>query len=160
MTHPLHNLGMAKSCLDLRGAKASKLELDYLKLVLATERLRASGSNAKGYLLVIEQKVEERTKTWGLNYKSDDLVDVIFHEPTPQDLKSLQAEKQNNSDAIKCSANPEAAEAALSVASLGKSFGEDALRAEIIQRHPGIEPITDKDRRPLDVDWDFYGIVP
>lgn len=160
MTHPLHILGMAKSCLDLRGAKASKLELDYLKLVLATERLRASGSNAKGYLLVIDKDVKKRTETWSLNYESVHLVKVILHEPTPQDLKSLQAEKQNNSDAIKCSANPEAAEAALSVASLGKSFGEDALRAEIIQRHPGIEPITAKDRRPLDVDWDFYGIVP
>ena len=35
-----HILGMAKSNLNLRGAKAQKLELDYLRLIYAVKGIR------------------------------------------------------------------------------------------------------------------------
>ena len=46
-------LGMAKSHLDLEGAKGPKLELDFLKIAYALAWLNVIGESGKGYLLVL-----------------------------------------------------------------------------------------------------------
>ena len=52
----MHILGMAKSSLTLKGAKASKLELDFFKLAFAVSVLRTSGEQAIGYLQVLQHR--------------------------------------------------------------------------------------------------------
>ena len=52
-----HILGMAKSHLDLRGAKAPKLELDYLHLIYAVKEIREKGESAQGYLVVMTEEI-------------------------------------------------------------------------------------------------------
>lgn len=64
-----HVLGMAKSHLDLKGAKGPKLELDFLRLVYAVKELRARGDQANGYLLVMEEDIASRVKSWIKNIK-------------------------------------------------------------------------------------------
>ena len=63
-----HVLGMAKSALDLRGAKGPKLELDYLRLLYAVKELRKRGDNAQGYLIVLTEPIHERTRQWENKY--------------------------------------------------------------------------------------------
>ncbi|MGH7645352.1 MAG: hypothetical protein ACREMR_07170, partial [Gemmatimonadales bacterium] len=63
-----HVLGMAKRHLDLNGAKAPKLELDYLRLVVAVRELRLRGQAAVGYLLVMTPTIKRRTQAWANKY--------------------------------------------------------------------------------------------
>lgn len=55
-----HVFGMAKSSLDLLGAKRQKLELDFLRLVYACQHYQANGCQAFGYLAVTSAAIEQQ----------------------------------------------------------------------------------------------------
>jgi hypothetical protein len=154
-------LGMAKSSLDLRGAKASKLELDFFKLAFAVQKLRSTGINALGYLLVVDKSVARAVEAWRKKYQVEHLVeDVLLKLPTPQERALLEAEKARNKAALSVIHDVQDTEKALSVASYGKKFGESALAELVHQLQPNkIKQIKDKRQFPLGIDWDFYGIV-
>jgi hypothetical protein len=63
-----HVLGMAKSFLNLEGARSQKLELDYLRLIYAVKEIRKRGDSALGYLVVLTPQIGIRLKQWENKY--------------------------------------------------------------------------------------------
>ena len=152
-----HILGMTKSFLDLKGGRRPILELDYLRLVYAVDGLRKSGDNAQGYLVVLEPRISECVKRWENKYRGKDFVEVICAPLSPTDKDALKQEKINNKAGMVAGATGgEVGDR--SSANLGRHIGEDALKNKILELEPGVL-VKDKSKYPLDVDWDFYGVV-
>lgn len=159
----LHVLGMAKSCLDLRGANAPKLELDFLRLVMAIRDFEDVGDEAVGYLLVLNEKVAARAKEWQKKYGIGDKVIVRVASISEDDLATLRSEKLRNAAGMLQLQRIDDAEALLSLADDGKRLGETHLATEITKDYPGILPLQDTKSRealPLHIAWDYYGTIP
>jgi hypothetical protein len=149
--------GMAKSCLDLKGAKSPKLELDFLRLLVAIDKCKEFGEDAVGYLLVMNEEIAETVKSWNLKYDAQDKVRVEVAKVTEGELKNLSDEKiKNRQGMVDGSMGKPAAKE--SRADFGKSFGENYLKELILRLEDGVKQITDKKMFPLKVNWDFYGI--
>src|SRR5690348_3202780 len=91
-----HIFGMAKSSLDLRGAKGRNLELDFLRLVYAVQHYRRLGDEAQGYLAACSKEAESRITAWAKKYDAEAVVTCI---PAWHDvglLKCLHHEKSKN----------------------------------------------------------------
>jgi hypothetical protein len=144
---------MAKSPLDLRGAKARSLELDFLRLVYAVEHFRAAGDSAKGYLVVMEEKIRPRVAGWIRKYESEDCVELLVVPLSVAEANLLIMEKERNRQG-----NARASEPALSVATAGKLLGEEALRRHVLSSEPNVTEVTDGPL-PFGIRWDFYGEV-
>ena len=153
-----HVLGMAKSALDLRGAKGPKLELDYLRLLYAVKELRKQGDNAQGYLIVLTEPIQERTRQWENKYLVGGDVKVICPEVSSSDKAELENEKANNVAGMVAGTTGEEVRERSS-ANLGREIGEKALRREIFESEPNVEEVTDKSKFPFDIRWDFYGVI-
>ena len=153
----MHVLGMAKSSLCLKGAKASKLELDFFKLAFAVAGLRASGEQAVGYLQVMSTAARDRAGGWVAKYQTGEAVVILYAAPDDAELVALAAEKVRNAAGLL--ATPDAERAGLSLALLGRKLGESALAREVLSRHPTVARVEDKSRFPQRIDWDFYGLV-
>lgn len=156
-TRKLHVLGMAKSSLDLRGAKAPKLELDFLRLAYAVRELREAGEEAVGYLMVLVPKVAKTAESWREKYATGDGVIILCEDIEGDNLEALIKEKADNAVGFIQDRRFEDAERELSLADLGKELGEKALRQSISSRHPGIES---GEALPLGIQWDYYGTLP
>ena len=153
----MHILGMAKSSLCLKGAKASKLELDFFKLAFAVAKLRAAGEEPIGYLQVLSARARDRAVGWIAKYQTGDAVVVLYAVPDEAELVALTAEKARNAASLLATAN--AGRAGLSLASLGRALGESALAREVFSRHPAIARVDVRSQFPQRIDWDFYGLV-
>jgi hypothetical protein len=151
-----HVLGMAKSNLDLKGAKGPKLELDLLRLVYAVKELRQRGDQAKGYLLVMTEDIAKRTESWIQKYQAGDTVVVAVAKLSPDSQEALEIEKKNNVTGMLAGSLGNTV-GSRSDAALGKRLGERALRSRIMGDEPEIQEITDKSAFPLGIHWDFYG---
>jgi hypothetical protein len=148
---------MAKSSLCLKGAKASKLELDFFKLAFAVAKLRASNEQAVGYLQVLSTAARDRAVVWTTKYETGDAVVILYAAPNDAELVALADEKARNAAGLL--ATPDGERAGLSLASLGRKLGESALAREVLSRHPTVARVEDKSRFPQRIDWDFYGLV-
>lgn len=153
-----HILGMAKSHLDLRGAKGPKLELDLLRLVYAVKELRSQGQEAQGYLLVLTEDIEVRAKKWLDKYQAGDTVDILRKDLLAEDLKALEAEKERNIAGMVAGSTGELV-GDRSSAGRGKYLGEEALRKQIMSLVPGVKEITKEREFPFGIRWDFYGVL-
>ncbi len=145
-------LGMAQSSLDLRGAKAQKLELDLLRLAYAVDRIRHRGAEAQGYLLVMTASQATRLQTWLAKYEAGDLVRTLIANPQPEVLAILKSEKSDNAFGMMAGMNSGAA--GLSSAAMGQEYGERRLHEMINELEPSLRPTSDP--APLGVQWDFY----
>ncbi len=143
-------LGMAKSPLDLRGAKARNLRLDIELLARGLASIRAGGDAAVGYLLVLTEGVAARARGWDV-VTADPALEVLVATLSETDMLAVQAEKLRNA------AGTRSGVAADSIAALGQRLGEDALRRAVRARHPGAQLCSAPS--PLGVRWDFYGIA-
>jgi len=153
-----HILGMAKSFLDLKGARSPKLELDYLRLVYAVKDLRKSGDGAQGYLVVLTPEISECVKRWENKYRGKDCVTVIDIS-LPNPIKNrLKLEKENNKAGMVAGATGGKARGRSS-ANLGRQTGEYALTDAILELEPRVKQIRDENKFPCYVRWDFYGTV-
>lgn len=139
---------MAKSPLDLRGAKARNLRLDVELLARGLASLRAKGHEAVGYLLVFTEGVARRARGWDV-VSGDSELQVLVAKLSDSDLHAIRAEK------VKNAAGTRSGVAADSIAALGQRLGEEALSSEVSARHPGVK-LSD-DPPPLGVRWDFFG---
>lgn len=152
-----HVLGMAKSHLDLRGAKGPKLELDLLRLVYAVKELRSrEREEAQGYLLVMTRRIAERAKSWMKRYEAGDAVVVVAAGLSQGDLAALRAEKNRNVAGMVAGTLGEVV-GDQSDAAFGKRLGEEELRNLIRSKESGANEITDESQFPFGVRWDFYG---
>jgi hypothetical protein len=149
---------MAKSSLDLRGAKSPKLELDFLRLAYVVRDLRAAGGNAIGYLAVIDEKVAATALSWVEKYHSGDAVVVLVCELAVCDRDLLRSEKADNARGFLPDPEIRNLERNLAIADLGREFGERGLQKAIEERHPGI--LTCTKLLQSGINWDYYGTVP
>ena len=149
-----HVFGMAKSSLNLDGAKRQKLELDYLRLVYACHMWPGS----KAYLMVTSKDIEVTTVAWAKKYQAQGVVKVLQLEPdllTPafvaekaRNKKGMAASLAGTFDKVDCTA------------SIGEAVCEThlanvitALLAGNVAREP------DYTKHPLGVKWDYYGTI-
>lgn len=150
-------LGMAKSSLDLRGAKAQKMELDLLRLVYAVARLRHGGQAARAYLLVMNAALARRVAVWLEKYESPDAVRILVAAPDSDELARLRAEKASNVEGMAAGVTGEEA-GERSSAALGEAYGERMLGEMIAELEDGVTRYEGPS--PLGVRWDFIGMVP
>ncbi len=151
-----HILGMAKSHLDLRGAKGPKLELDFLRLVYAVKELRSKQEKAVGYLLVMNQNIANRAESWKEKYEAGDTLIISIAKLTPDEKERLQAEKKSNvAGMIAGSLGKDVG--SQSDAVTGMQLGERELIREIWTREGEVVKITDEGAFPFGIRWDFYG---
>ncbi|MBN8461089.1 MAG: hypothetical protein J0M04_24950 [Verrucomicrobia bacterium] len=147
---------MAKSSLDLRGAKGPKLELDFLRLAYVVRDIRTAGGNAVGYLAVLDSKVAETASTWIEKYRSGDAVVVLMCHLGMREHELLMSEKSANAIGFLPAPELRKLERKLAIADLGRELGEQALQKAIEEHHPGIMKCTNP---PFGIQWDYYGIV-
>ena len=152
----MHILGMAKSHLDLEGAKGPKLELDFLKIAYALVRLNANGEHGKGYLLVLTEAIGKRANAWTEKYATGNSIEVIVGNLTVRELDALREEKTKNKQGMILGVEGREIEGK-SNANVGQKIGETKLREEIQKRHPDVSRIDDPRKYPLRINWDFYG---
>jgi hypothetical protein len=148
-----HVFGMAKSPLDAGGAKGRNLELDFLRLVYAVEHFRASGDEARGYLLVLAEPLRTRLSAWVHKYEAADCVELIVATLDETQTRLLGEEKIRNR-----LGNTKGADRSLASADYGERVGEESLRAHILASEPGVSEYT-TGKAPFGVNWDFYGMV-
>ena len=151
-----HVFGMAKSSLNLDGAKRQKLELDYLRLVYACRMLPGS----KAYLVVASDKIKKTVQSWEKKYQSAECVDVLLLEPHLITVDFV-AEKARNKTGMAMAASliGEFDKADCS-GSIGETVCEKYL-AEIITKRLKGNVIQEFNfhKFPLKVKWDYYGIT-
>ena len=153
-----HVLGMARSHLNLNGAKREKLELDYLRLTYAVKDLRAQGKDAQGYLVVLDGDSASRIHLWESNYKAQGCVTVVLAHLEDQVMDKVKDEKRKNKAGM--GAGPTGAKiGGRSSATFSKATVEDVLRMKICELEPNVEAVDDKKKFPCGVRWDFYGVV-
>jgi hypothetical protein len=151
-------LGMAKSSLDLTGAKAQKLELDVLRLIYAVQHLRRGGSEAHGYLLVLRPELITRARTWLVKYQAADCVTCLWHSMSEAENAALLAEKASNVSGMLAGTAGEPVNGQSSADS-GRALGELAL-FRLIQKHePSVRAAPPTLAPPLSIRWDFFGVA-
>ena len=153
-----HILGMAKSNLDLRGAKAPKLELDVLRLIVAVRTLRETKQEADGYVLVLHANVGRRVAVWLEKYQANDCVQCYHGELSQFERIELRDEKRRNAGAIRMVERTRARQDGAD-ASRGRDLGERELLNLILAKEPSVIEAARTKKRPLSVNWDFYGTV-
>jgi hypothetical protein len=149
---------MAKRHLDLNGAKAPKLELDYLRLLVAVRQLRQQGQDAAGYLLVMTSAIKRRAHAWASKYCAKDEVQVVVATLTPRRQRQVQAEVRANRIGMVEGSRGRPVRGR-SDARMGGRLAERQLSAFIEKREPHVRKITDSKDLPLGIQWDYYGII-
>ncbi len=147
---------MAKSHLDLKGAKGPKLELDFLRLAYVIRQLDSNGETGKGFLLVFTPTIKKSAQSWIQKYGTGDDIEILLANLTEEEKHQLNEEKKRNREGMIAGSQGEALEGE-SNADVGTALGEDKLRKEIKKWYPDVTEITDRLQFPLGVNWDFYG---
>ena len=83
---------MAKSHLDLQGAKGPKLELDFLRLAFAIYKLDSNGEMGKGFLLVFTPAIKKRAQSWIQKYGTGNDIKILVAEMTEEEKQQLKEE--------------------------------------------------------------------
>lgn len=150
-----HVFGMAKRHLDLKGAKAQKLELDFLRLVYVVKELRRVGKDAQGYLLVMKAPIQQRVARWQEKYQAGDTVRVCVARLSPDQCEALDQEIARNKAGMVAGTLGKKV-GGHSDATFGSQLGEDELRKWIEREEPGVQKCDTKDA-PFGIQWDYYG---
>lgn len=151
-------IGMAKSHLDLKGAKREKLELDFLRLVWGKHSQEAAGDTVDAVLLVMTDAIGTFCEKLSVKYGAPGVVNVVVAPQSGQELGRLRDEKRRNVVGMVKGTLGEN-DGAGSVASAGKEIGERHLRHYVEERFPGARPAPDVRVLP-GVSWDYCGVVP
>ncbi|MFC1869821.1 hypothetical protein ACFLYE_00950 [Chloroflexota bacterium] len=151
-------LGMAKSHLDLRGAKGPKLELDYLRLVYAIKEMRKEGYSAQGYLVVMTEEILNRVRQWEYKYRGTEFVKVMIVSLTARMRRTLENDKKRNVAGMVAGTTGGKA-GGRSNADTSRDIGEAALTEVILRQEPDVQRVRDESKFPLSIRWDFYGVV-
>lgn len=148
---------MAKRHLDLRGAKAPKLELDFLRLAVAVSELRRNGKKAQGYLLILTREIQERTNAWARKYNLRDAVTVLLETLSAKDRAMIAAEVKRNKAGMVAGTRGVAVRGRSSAVQ-GSKRCEAYLARSIRSHEPRVIRVR-TGRVPLGIRWDYYGKV-
>jgi len=159
-------LGMAKSAMNLKGAKARGLRLDLLEMIYAVKDIKQSNGDAHGYLCVFNNDIKEQLEIWKYGYKGGSDITIFVPPLTTTEIAQMVKEKSDNNlgNALPGKQNNE-----LSTAVISGTIMEVHLKSEIQRKEPGVIDTKQlminlsqgniKAALPLGVDWDFYGVV-
>ncbi len=145
----LYVLGMAKSSLNLKGAKSEKLELDFLRILHAM-KTRKSNEQVIGYLAVWDETIQTRIESWKKKYlATHENIEVIpLDENTKKKFEAtIKEEKEKNKEGINQKSNR------LSEAKHGKQILETFLKEQIESKLKGIKET--KEDKLFGVNWDY-----
>lgn len=93
--------GMAKSSLNLVGAKRQKLELDYLRLAHACQHYQRLGHQVRGFLAVTTTAIKIQAEPWATTYKVPaGMIEIVPVALTPAETSQLQYYQQLNRQAM------------------------------------------------------------
>jgi hypothetical protein len=153
MTHQWTIYGMAKSYLDLKGAKCRGFELDFLRLALVADR----DANCKAaYLSAPLPKSTglEIVQIWNQKYGLSKVVIFVPTELDETEMRLLQVEKTGNRNANRTKGNKQA----------GAGYGEKLIEGKLMQHiqahHPGIIGSTHREAHYLPgIRWDYFGTI-
>ena len=145
----LYVLGMAKSFLDLEGAKKEKLELDFLKILYAF-KTRKENEQVIGYMSVVksEANLENRLESWKSKYSTTPVPIEIIPFDKKEEIEKLKREKKKNKTGIIKNSKE------LSEAKEGKQILEEFLREHIESKLKDIKET--KEDKLFGVNWDYY----
>lgn len=153
-----HILGMAKSHLDLRGAKGPKLELDFLRLAYSVRRLEDRGEEAQGYLLVVSKPAERCALSWIEKYDSGNRVHIIYKPLSPAQLQVVSDEKARNIKGMIAGSLGNVVGGLSSAVDSGR-IGEELLAFAIEEKEVGVVRVTETAKQLFGIRWDYYGVV-
>jgi len=153
-----HIFGMAKSNLDLKGAKGPKLELDYLRLVYAAKEHKRKGLDSGAFLLVMTPEIANRVETWNKKYDAEGVVNVVTAIMSVSQKEAMSEEKKNNIQGM-VAGTTGGTVSGRSDAKVGKEIGESQLRRAIMEEYPEVKEIREESKFPYAVRWDFYGVI-
>lgn len=146
-----HIYGMAKSCLNTRGANWSRLHLDFLRLVYITQKHELNNESSVGYLQVLTCDLGILVKDWIDDYEVSAHVQV-FSCSLLEDVDSkLRQEKDNNRRGNTRSVHS----SSLSPAPYGRALAEETLKENILKIHSSLWYPEENAHTPR-ITWDFY----
>ena len=154
----LHIIGMAKSSLNLIGGKLKNLELDYLRLIYASQQCKSS-DKVIAYLLVWDEKIKKVIEDkWNKKYKVEEgkIFVFCFETENAEINKKVQEEKERNKKVITANSK------ILSEAAYSKKLLEDYLKFSIELRLKNINKYKKEEKLEkslIDVSWDYYAAV-
>lgn len=146
----LYILGMAKSFLDLAGAKKEKLELDFLKILYAI-KARKENEQVIGYMAVVKSDVdlEAKIESWKSKYSTSPVPIKVFSLDDKEKIEQLKREKNKNKVGINKNSKEysEAKEGKEILERFLKKSIEDELKITIQNR---------KEDKLFEIEWDYY----
>jgi hypothetical protein len=154
----LYIVGMAKSSLNLKGGKLRNLELDYLRLIQASQNCKYPNKIIP-YLLVWNEKIKKVIENkWNKKYKVGDgkIFIFTFDEKDSAVNKSILQEKENNKKGITENSKE------LSGASYSKETLENYLKNLIESRLKDINTYKKKEKSKkelIDINWDYFEVI-
>ena len=153
-----HILAMVKPYPDLRGLKASKVELDYLRVVYAVGEMRRQGELAQGYFVVIGESIPKNMTVWEQNYRGNSYVELMSTLPATHVRHGLQNDKTADLSGMVLAALLDDTSHVSNSAAL-RDMEDYILDETIRELEPGVMRIKDEARFPLGIRWDYYGLV-
>jgi hypothetical protein len=149
--------GMAKSSLNLIGAKRQKLELDYLRLAYACQHYQKLGHHAHGFLAVATAAIKEQAKQWETTYKvPSEMVKVIAVDLEPEEIAQLAHYQSLNRMAMS-GALDKATAARHADATYGRQLVENRLMLAVQGIYPGVAFEPDCPDPEMCISWDLFG---
>ena len=148
--------GMAKSSLNLIGAKRQKLELDYLRLAYVCQHYQRLGFGAFGILAVTTKEIEAQAKAWQVTYRVPaGLIKILPAELSGDELAELIQFQAMNRQAMSGSLATGKV-APYADASFGRELIEGKLHAYVRDKCPGLKLETDCRDEEMRICWDLF----
>jgi hypothetical protein len=103
-------------------------------------------------------EILNRVRQWEYKYQGKEFVDLHSISLTGRGRHRLENEKAMNLAGMVAGATGGKA-AGRSIADAGRNIGEAALKEIVLRLEPNVRMVMDRNRFPLGMRWDFYGIV-
>ncbi|GEM_PF-2160396 len=152
-----HILAMVKPYPDTRGHQSPRVELDYLRLVYAVGEMRRRGENAQGYFIVIGDQIPRQMTRWEQDYGGKRYVELMSTLPTSYIRHSVLNERATDLSGMVTAAILDTTR--LSNSGILRNIEDYIMEETILALEPHVQRIKDRGRFPLDIRWDYYGVV-
>lgn len=150
---------MAKSSLNLIGAKRQKLELDYLRLAYVCQHYQRLGHQAKGFLAVTTDAIANQAAKWQECYQvTPGVVEIVRVSLTEDELARL-AYFQNLNRLGMSGTLDKASVARHADATYGRELVEGKLRDFVQEIYLGVTFSPDFRDPKMQISWDLFGAL-
>lgn len=149
--------GMAKSSLNLIGAKRQKLELDYLRLVYVCQHYQRLGHQATGFLAVTSDAIVVQALKWQKCYQVPDGVIKVLKMDLTEEEKARLVHNQSLNRLGMSGTLDRASVAAHANATYGRNLIEKKLLSFVQEKYPSVELCGDFKDSEMEISWDLFG---